>query len=53
MTLVPVALVAGLRETSVIFGTVLACFFLKEQFAAVRYVAAGLVMVGGVATKLF
>lgn len=53
MTLVPIALVAGLRETSVIFGTVFACFFLKEQFGAVRYVAAALVTAGGVAVKLF
>lgn len=53
MTLVPIALVAGLRETSVIFGTVFACLFLKEQFGALRYVAAGLVTAGGVAVKLF
>jgi len=53
MTFVPIALVAGLRETSVIFGTVFASLFLKERFGGVRYVAAGLVTVGGVAIKLF
>jgi drug/metabolite transporter (DMT)-like permease len=53
MTLAPIALVAGLRETSVVFGTVFACLFLKERFGVVRYVAAGLVTVGGIAIKLF
>jgi drug/metabolite transporter (DMT)-like permease len=53
MTVAPIALVAGLRETSVIFGTVFACLFLKEQFGALRYVAAALVTAGGIAIKLF
>ena len=53
MTLAPIALVAGLRETSVVFGTVFACLFLKERFSVVRYVAAGLVTLGGMAIKLF
>jgi drug/metabolite transporter (DMT)-like permease len=53
MTVAPIALVAGLRETSVIFGTVFACLFLKERFGVVRYVAAGLVTLGGIAIKLF
>jgi len=48
-----VALVAGLRETSVIFGTVLACLFLKEQFGPMRYAAAVLVTAGGLAIKVF
>jgi len=53
MTVAPIALVAGLRETSVIFGTVFACLFLKERFGVVRYVAAGAVTAGGIAIKLF
>jgi uncharacterized membrane protein len=53
MTLAPIALVAGLRETSVIFGTVFACLFLKERFGVARYIAAGLVTVGGMVIKLF
>ena len=52
MTVAPIALVAGLRETSVIFGTVLACVFLKERFGPVRYAAAVLVAAGGMAIKL-
>ena len=53
MTLAPIALVAGLRETSVIFGTVFACLFLQERFGVARYVAAGLVTLGGIAIKMF
>jgi drug/metabolite transporter (DMT)-like permease len=53
MTLAPIALVAGLRETSIIFGTLFACLFLKERFGAVRYAAAGLVTVGALLIKLF
>jgi drug/metabolite transporter (DMT)-like permease len=53
MTVAPIALVAGLRETSVIFGTVFACLLLKERFGVVRYVAAALVTLGGVAIKVF
>jgi drug/metabolite transporter (DMT)-like permease len=53
MTVAPIALVAGLRETSVIFGTVFACLFLKERFGLLRYAAAALVTAGGVAIKAF
>jgi len=53
MTIAPIALVAGLRETSVIFGTVFAGLFLKERFGFLRYVAAGLVTMGGIAIKVF
>jgi drug/metabolite transporter (DMT)-like permease len=53
MTVAPIALVAGLRETSVIFGTVFACLFLSERFGLMRYVAALLVTAGGVAIKVF
>ena len=53
MTIAPIALVAGLRETSVIFGTVFAGLFLKERFSFLRYVAAGLVTMGGIAIKVF
>ncbi len=53
MTLAPIALVAALRETSVIFATVFASLFLKERFGLVRYLAAGAVVAGAVAIKLF
>ena len=53
MTVAPIALVAALRETSVIFGTVFASLFLKERFGAVRYLAASAVSLGAIAIKLF
>jgi drug/metabolite transporter (DMT)-like permease len=53
MAFIPVALVAALRETSVIFGAVVAAVFLHERFGPVRYVAAGLVTAGAVAMKTF
>ena len=53
MTLAPIALIAALRETSVIFGTVFASLFLRERFGFVRYLAAGAVTLGAVAIKLF
>lgn len=53
MTLVPIALVAALRETSVIFGTVFASLFLGERFGPVRYLAALAVTAGAVAIKAF
>jgi drug/metabolite transporter (DMT)-like permease len=52
MTVAPIALVAALRETSVIFGTVFASLFLKERFGLVRYLAAGAVTAGAVAIRL-
>jgi len=51
MTRAPVALVAALRETSVIFGTVLAAVVLKEKFGGARYAAAFLVCAGAVLLK--
>jgi drug/metabolite transporter (DMT)-like permease len=53
MAYIPIALVAALRETSVIFGAVIAAIFLHERFGPVRYIAAGLVSAGAVAMKLF
>jgi drug/metabolite transporter (DMT)-like permease len=46
MTLAPVALVAALRETSVVFAAVLATIFLGEQ-VTVRRVAASAAILGG------
>jgi drug/metabolite transporter (DMT)-like permease len=51
MTQAPLAMVAALRETSVIFGTILAAVVLKERFGATRYAAALLVCAGAAALK--
>jgi drug/metabolite transporter (DMT)-like permease len=53
MAFIPIALVAALRETSVIFGTVIAAIFLHERFGPIRYIAAGLVTAGAVVMKVF
>jgi drug/metabolite transporter (DMT)-like permease len=46
MTVAPIAIVAALRETSVLFGAVLAVVFLKEPLRAIRIAAAVMVMSG-------
>jgi drug/metabolite transporter (DMT)-like permease len=46
MTVAPIAIIAALRETSVLFGSVLAILFLKEPLRRIRIVAA-LMIVGG------
>lgn len=48
MTLAPIAIVAALRETSVLFGAAIAVVVLHEPLRAVRVVAA-LMIVGGLA----
>ena len=53
MAYIPIALVAALRETSVIFGTLIAAIFLHERFGPIRYVAAGLVTAGAIVMKVF
>ena len=52
MTRAPVALVAVLRETSVVFAAVIAFFYLKEKLTRRRVLATGAVMLGLVALKL-
>ena len=51
MTQAPIALVAALRETSVLFGTALGAFLLKERFGYARWFAAALITAGAVAMK--
>jgi drug/metabolite transporter (DMT)-like permease len=52
MTRAPIAVVAVLRETAVIFGAFIAYFVLKEKLTRRRLVATGAVMLGLVALKL-
>jgi len=52
MTRAPVALVAVLRETSVIFGAVLAALVLREKLTRRRLVATGAVLAGLVLLKI-
>ena len=52
MTQAPIALVAALRETSVLFGTVIAALLLNEKFGRMRWLAASLMVAGAVAMKM-
>ncbi|MGE5525354.1 MAG: EamA family transporter [Rhodospirillaceae bacterium] len=52
MTRAPVALVAALRESSVVFGLILAAIVLKERFGATRWSASILVACGAATLKL-
>jgi drug/metabolite transporter (DMT)-like permease len=52
MTLAPIAIVATLRETSVLFGAVIAVIILKEPLRAVRIAAALLIVCGLVLIRL-
>jgi drug/metabolite transporter (DMT)-like permease len=52
MTLAPIAIVAALRETSVLFGALIAVLVLKEPLRAARMVAAALIVGGLVLIRL-
>jgi len=52
MTQAPIALVAALRETSVIFGTIIAATCLHENVSPLRYLAILGVTAGAIAIKL-
>ncbi len=51
MTKAPVALVASLRETSVLFATLIGAWLLKEKLTARRWAGVGAVVVGVMALK--
>lgn len=52
MTLAPVAAVAALRETSVLFAALIGAFWLREGFGAMRLAGAASVVAGIAALKL-
>ena len=52
MTLAPIAIVAALRETSVLFGAIIAVVILKEPLRTARVVAAGMIVIGLVLLRL-
>jgi drug/metabolite transporter (DMT)-like permease len=51
-TLAPIALVAALRETSVLFAMLIAVFFLGEKASPQRWAAAALILAGIVLMRL-
>jgi drug/metabolite transporter (DMT)-like permease len=52
MTLAPIALVAALRETSILFGTVISGLALKERIGVGRWVAACTIALGAAILRL-
>jgi drug/metabolite transporter (DMT)-like permease len=52
MTVAPIALVAALRETSVLFGALIAVTFLKEPLRSARIVAALIIVAGLVLMRI-
>jgi drug/metabolite transporter (DMT)-like permease len=52
MTVAPIALVAALRETSVLFGALIAVLVLGEPLRALRLVAAATIVIGLVLIRL-
>ena len=52
MTVAPIALVAALRETSVLIAAIIGIVFLREPVVAARIVAAALVVVGMMLIRL-
>jgi drug/metabolite transporter (DMT)-like permease len=52
MTQAPIALVAALRETSVVFGTIIAATILHEHVSPMRYLAILGVTAGAIAIKV-
>lgn len=52
MTRAPIALVAALRETSVLFAMILATFFLGEQISRTRFLSILAVTAGAIAIKI-
>jgi len=52
MTVAPVAVVAALRETSILFGTAIAGIVLKERIPAARLAAIAVIAAGAIALRL-
>lgn len=52
MTAAPVAVVAALRETSILFGAALSAFVLKERVGTSRLVAACVIVLGAIMLRL-
>jgi drug/metabolite transporter (DMT)-like permease len=52
MTMAPVAMVAALRETSILFAIGISAFFLKERVSRLRVVMACAIAAGAVLMRL-
>lgn len=52
MTMAPIAVVAALRETAILFGMLISALILKEKVGLPRFVAAGFIVAGAIALRL-
>lgn len=52
MTQAPIAIIAALRETSILWGTVIAVVILRERIDAPRLVATGIIAAGAIVLRL-
>jgi drug/metabolite transporter (DMT)-like permease len=52
MTIAPIAVVAALRETAILFGVLISFLVLKEKVGLSRFVAAGLIVFGAISLRL-
>jgi drug/metabolite transporter (DMT)-like permease len=52
MTRAPIAMVAALRETAIIFGTAISAFMLRERYGYARPAAAFVILLGVVTLKM-
>jgi drug/metabolite transporter (DMT)-like permease len=52
MTMAPIAVVAALRETAILFGVLISALVLKEKVGLSRFVAAGFIVLGAIALRL-
>lgn len=53
MTRAPIALLAALRDTSVVFAAIIAAYFLKDPITRLRYASMVTASTGAVAMKVF
>jgi drug/metabolite transporter (DMT)-like permease len=53
MTHAPIAPVAALRETSIVFTVLAAAFVLKERISLLRYASIAIITAGAIAIKIF
>jgi len=52
MTVAPVAMIAALRETSILFGILISAWILHERVTRQRWIAAGLIVLGAVVLRI-
>jgi drug/metabolite transporter (DMT)-like permease len=52
MTEAPIAMVAALRETSIVFGTIIAALVLRERITPPRLLATAIIVLGAVVLRL-